>query len=211
MENLREYYENLLIRQYAKGRAKKTIFWAVDRKIRMVQLARQLSLAFDLETAGGIQLDTIGKYVNLGRIFENGAAYLSDDDFRFFIRWKIISNLSLDNMASFHEAVNSVFGGAIILENNRDMSISYWICEPLNSDIVSLLETNKDLLPAPLGIAVSYIVDSGSGKIFGMNDFYRNSTVLLPLTALIGFSNIDIADNVEGEEGDFLEVNEIFT
>jgi hypothetical protein len=208
--DLREYYSNLLIRQYhSKRKARDTILWAVDHKIKIYGLAKQLAAAFEIEVAIGRQLDIVGKYVNVLRLFDGGAANLNDDDFRFFIRWKIISNLSLDNMASFHEAVNSVFGGAVLLENNRDMSISYWLRQPLSSTIISLLETNKNLMPAPMGVAVSYIVDSHSGKIFGFNDFRKNTVTIIVDLDTVGFSYFNDDSSTDFVEGDFLEIDEI--
>jgi hypothetical protein len=103
------YYVNLLIRQYHdKPKAKKTIAWATNKKAEIFELVNRVKLAFIVDTAVGKQLDIIGKYVNLKRQYSSVIYLENDEDYRFFIKWKIISNLNMDNMRDFHEAVNGV-------------------------------------------------------------------------------------------------------
>jgi hypothetical protein len=206
-----DYYVNLLIRQYHdKPKARDTIAWAVDKKAEIYSLSIQLKLVFVIDNAIGKQLDIVGKYVNMSRIFDNGNVYLDDNDYRFFIKWRIISNLNLSTIKSFHNAVNSVFNGGILVVNNQDMTISYWIRYPLSQNIAKLLKKNKDLLPAPAGVDVNYIVSNDTNKIFGFSDFRKNATDVITDNDIVGFSNVNSDNVVDFVIGDFVSVDEIY-
>jgi hypothetical protein len=209
--DFKKYYINLLIRQYHdKPRAIETIGWAVDKKADMLELARKLLIAFDIDTATGKQLDTIGKYVNMKRLYEN--TYLSsDDDYRFFIKWKIISNLNVNNIKDFHESVNSVFNGSATVINNKDMSITYWIKQPLSSNIISLLEQDKNLLPSPMGVDVGYIINNDTNKLFNFSYLLDNSTKVNTAKDSVGFSEILADGSVEWKAGDFLSIDSVIS
>ena len=66
-EELADYYASLLILQYAtKPKAVATIQTTVTPVI-MNQLPTAIQDGFDLDTAVGVQLDTMGKYVGASR------------------------------------------------------------------------------------------------------------------------------------------------
>lgn len=67
IENLQEYYANLLPLEYKwKTKARATIKLLTKQAVAD-DLATQVLYAFDLDTAVGDQLDTIGKYIGLPR------------------------------------------------------------------------------------------------------------------------------------------------
>lgn len=64
-------YENLLIIQYAdKPRAKATIALLVNQYKKVFDLIESFDISFDLDSAKGKQLDTIGKIVGISRNIE---------------------------------------------------------------------------------------------------------------------------------------------
>jgi hypothetical protein len=202
-----DYYVNLLIRHYHdKLKAKETIAWAVNKKAELYDLALQLMIAFDIDSAVGKQLDIIGKYVNLPRIFDDGSVLL-DNDYRFFIRWKIISNLNMNNMKSLRDALNNIFNGGITLINNMDMSISYWIKYPTSDEIVALLQQNKNLLPAPAGVDVNYIIDNKTNKLFGFSFLVKDKVI--SYNDIAGFSEVNNDSAINFIDGDFLDLDSI--
>lgn len=68
-QNLQEYYANTLIVQYhGKRKASATIKLLVDLLFQKAMLL-QIRDAFDWKTAAGVQLDIIGKWVGVDRIY----------------------------------------------------------------------------------------------------------------------------------------------
>ncbi|GHU27501.1 hypothetical protein FACS1894152_4220 [Bacilli bacterium] len=202
-----DYYVNLLIRQYHdRPRARATIAWALANKASIYELAIALREAFSIDTAIGKQLDIVGRYLGLARLFNNGEIYMDDDVYRFFLNWKVISNLSMDNMELFHEAVIAVFGGAVTLVNNMDMTLSYWLRYPLPDKIVDILKADKNLLPAPTGVAVNYIVDNRTDRVFGFLDFRKNTTIVVNNPTVVGFSRVD-----DLKDANFITTDEVIT
>lgn len=64
---MKEYYQNLLIIQYRnKEKARKTVGTVVD-EIIADNILITIEDAFDIETAEGVQLDILGKYIGVDR------------------------------------------------------------------------------------------------------------------------------------------------
>jgi hypothetical protein len=67
-EELIAYYENLLILQYRdKDKARRTIR-AIVESAMIYDLIRAVENGYDIDTAVGVQLDVIGKYVGVDRV-----------------------------------------------------------------------------------------------------------------------------------------------
>lgn len=79
-----EYYTNLLIIQYNQKPKMRAVIGAVVEQALANNLAFDVRDAFDLETATGVQLDTIGKYVGVDR-FYRGQEF--DGDFFAFVTY----------------------------------------------------------------------------------------------------------------------------
>lgn len=78
LENAIEYYRNLLIIQYNnKEKAKATIELNV-RTLLNDNIACEVQDAFNLETAVGVQLDVIGRYIGVDRFFTAVGALVGD-------------------------------------------------------------------------------------------------------------------------------------
>lgn len=70
LEELIEYYVNLLIIQYHnKPKARATIRIFISELLKLYKLIKEVESAFDLDRAIGSQLDTVGKYFGVVRNF----------------------------------------------------------------------------------------------------------------------------------------------
>lgn len=70
LENLIKYYVDLLIIQYrTKPKARATIRAFISELVRAYNLVKQVQMAYDINTAVGAQLDTVGKYFGVVRKF----------------------------------------------------------------------------------------------------------------------------------------------
>ena len=139
LTDLEDYYKNLLIIQYHnKPKAQATVAQWVDC-MTGDGIMPQLWDAFDVDTAIGAQLDAIGKFVGIGR------NNLSDEQYRVIIKFKILKNNIGTSMKEIDDAVYAYFGNSIIVNNNKNMSITYILNNNLGNLIPILI--NENLLP----------------------------------------------------------------
>lgn len=172
LTDLEDYYKNLLIIQYHNlPRATATVGVWTDCMTGDALLT-QLWDAFDVDTAIGEQLDIIGKFVGIGRF------NLNDELYRTIIKFKILKNNIGVSMKEIDDAVYAYFGTSIIVNNNKNMSITYIVNNNL-SDLIPIL-ISEDLLPAPLGVGVNVI------------------TSVDPTKAYFGFKRGDMTTNAVG-------------
>jgi hypothetical protein len=149
-QELYDYYANLLIIQYAgKEKASETIE-AVVKQIIMNQLPLDVENAFDIDEAVGDQLDVIGKYAGVTR--RNGTITLDDDDFRTFIKLKIIQNTSGSSLYEIQNLINTFFAEEIYVFDYQTMRISYLIDEDKWSSDLATIAITQDLLPFPMSV-----------------------------------------------------------
>lgn len=174
LEDVESYYKNTLIVQYHdKPKAKDTIKEWVDC-MSGDTIFTQLSDAFDIDTAIGKQLDVIGLFVGLGR------NNLNDERYRILLKMKILKNNISPSMKNIDDALYAYFGSLILMNNNKDMSITYIINNELG-DVINIL-LNENLLPSPLGVGVNVIIRTNPDEeYFGFKRGDRE-------TAAIGFS-----------------------
>lgn len=171
-EDLVQYYANLLILQYrGLPRAYKTIETVVTPVI-MNQLPNQIQNAFNLigsDTAIGVQLDTLGKYVGVTRSGNGfyGPITLDDENFLTLIRMGIVRNGSSSSLAAIQKLLHQFFAGEVFVFDYKNMNMSYLINSSIgNQDIVQLFITEK-LLPKPMGVGISVILSPAIDMFFG--------------------------------------------
>lgn len=174
LEDIQEYYKNLLIIQYHnKPKAAATVGEWV-RCMSGDALMSELVSAFDIDTAIGAQLDMIGSFVGLGRNNQN------DERYRVLLKLKILKNNIFPSMKNIDDALFNYFGNLIMMNNNKDMTITYILNNELG-DVIQIL-INENLLPAPLGVGVNIITRTNPDqKYFG----YKRGDVS---TEAVGFS-----------------------
>lgn len=97
LQQLKEYYSNLLIVQYnGKPKAKATIELFVDLLFANV-LILQIQDAFDWKTAVGVQLDIIGKWVGVSRSY-NGSLYWGNTYLSYPKSSQLVPNDNTDSL-----------------------------------------------------------------------------------------------------------------
>lgn len=101
---------------------------------------------------------------------------LNDNDYRFFIKAKIIKNYATSknidsNSLSIQNAVDYLFNSKAYITDNYDMSMTLYIDSSYDSSKLTYLE-NLDLLPRPQGVRYNTIISYQEGKAFG---FYSNN------------------------------------
>lgn len=174
--DLAEYYAGLLIIQYiGKMRAHATIV-AQTTPVFMPQsdpedpiLPFAVQDGFNIDTAEGDQLDTLGKYTGVTRsglgFFSN--IVLDDSDFRLLIRMAIASNSLGSSLYDIRTFINTYFDGLIYVTDYANMHMSYLIDTSIGSaDLIELFVT-EGLLPRPMGVAMSVIAAPVIDQFFG--------------------------------------------
>lgn len=159
------YYSNLLILQYHnKPKAKATIEASVG--LLPDGLIQEVMNGFDLDTAVGKQLDTIGIYVGVDRFYLDDTEYkkLDDEDYRILIKLKIISNSSDLSHKSLDDSFYEFFGNDIRMDSTGNMEMSYFV--PKNKTPLIIAAIQKEVLPRPMGVRCSYINEYDK-KFFG--------------------------------------------
>lgn len=174
LQDIEEYYKNLLIIQYHDlPKARETIAKWVDC-MSGDAIMTELESAFDIDKAVGVQLDLIGSFVGLAR------NNLNDERYRILLKMKVLKNNIYPSMKNIDDALYQYFGNLILMNNNKDMSITYIINNELG-DVIPIL-VNENLLPAPLGVGVSVIVRTNPDQeYFG----FKRGDVTTPA---VGFS-----------------------
>ncbi len=191
--DLIKYYTDLLIKQYwNKPKAKATIKTLILNNVLLYNnIINNFTDNFNINTAIGTQLDIIGAIVGISRIyegieFENTPApnKLDDETYRTLIKLKGINNYSVNSIKSISDGIYNFLNNKLVFVNNTDMTISYIIFgESEQDNIIKIILKNRDILPAPAGVYVNYIVRITTDKIFG---FRKNN--IEPQDFIVGFS-----------------------
>lgn len=188
-QELQEYYSGLLIIQYANlPKAKATIEAMVDPVI-MNQLPTNVMNAFNLETAVGVQLDTLGKYIGVSRrgAVSGNIITLDDADYLTLLNIVIIKNNFGTSLYDIQTLLNAVLPGQIFVSDSRNMNISYVLIETLGSSDLLQLIKQGDYLPRPMGVATSItIVPSHENPFFGFRTYDAADPTVAP------FNNYDL-------------------
>lgn len=171
-----QYYADLLIIQYrGQARAQATI-QAVARQALVDNIPITIENAFDLDTAIGVQLDTLGLYVGVTRqaLTFTGGVNLDDDDFRQLIRMAIATNTCKGSLQDIETLLSNFFGNAIQVFDNADMTLSYFFNASIGS--LALLEAFvvEGFLPKPLGVGLASLIYAvGLDNYFAFSSAYR--------------------------------------
>lgn len=177
---LAAYYANLLIIQYiGKPNAYATVLAQVTPAL-IDQVPLAVQNAFSVDTAVGVQLDVIGKYVGVSRSqYTPLPVSLNDDDYRTLIKMIIIKNNSGSSLGTIQSLVNTAFPGQVFISDNQSMGLAYILLESLGStDLLDVLSTVANgYLPAPMGVQVSVtVVPSLTHPFFAFRTYSDPST-----------------------------------
>ncbi len=116
---------------------------------------------FDLDTAVGVQLDTIGQVVGQIRTVRfqpsNGISPILDDDtYRLLLRAKIAQNSWDGKVESLYAIWQGLFpGGRIVISDSQNMSAVITLSGSFNSIITDLIN-NGYIVPRPQGVLYNF-------------------------------------------------------
>jgi hypothetical protein len=182
-DELATYYANLLILQYLQKPKAYAMVKALVTPLIMDQLPLLVQDAFNIDTAVGVQLDVIGKYVGARRVGNtlNGLISLNDDDFRTLIKLVVIKNNSGSSLATIQSLLAANFPGQILISDNQTMQLNYVLVESLGtSDLLEILATGG-YLPSPMGVQTSVtIVPEHTNPFFGFRNYTAPDTTVAP-------------------------------
>jgi hypothetical protein len=190
-EELAIYYADLLILQYrGKERAYATI-----EALALLGVVNQLPLtvqdAFDLDTAVGVQLDVLGKYVGVSR---NGytfsaAVVLTDDEYRLLIKVAIVRNYSGSSLKDIQDLLFQFFPETLLVFDYLGMRISYFFNASIGSQALAEVFVESGVLPKPMGVEMGVLVYS-----FDIDNFFGCQTYLTAAHNVHGFNTYTVYD-----------------
>ncbi|TXE22164.1 DUF2612 domain-containing protein [Serratia ureilytica] len=136
---------------------------------------------FDLDTAEGVQLDTVGLWVGIGRVVnseDEGVITMDDDTYRMVLRTKIQANHwdgTMEQLPAIYAGLSPSLGATIFAVDNFDMTMDIFISGTRLSPLMRSIIAMGLLDIKPEGVRVSnHIISSDTGKLFGFdidNDF----------------------------------------
>jgi hypothetical protein len=160
ISEFKEYYSNLLIVQFKNKDNAKEMIEATVELIALTDLLKDIEDGFDLETAVGPQLTVLGKYLD----FERKTFALTDDDYRFYLKFKRILIFSNHSMKELDDAFWNNFGNEIILYDYMNAHMAYIFHDADITKINFLLDNG--LLAKPAGVKLITIGAAVFGKAF---------------------------------------------
>lgn len=169
-DNLQEYYADLLILQYKTlPKARETIKALVKEAVADGILLDVIN-GFNLDSAVGVQLDTLGKYIGLNRqvkvnIGDTDTNILTDEQYRLLLKLKLISNTNFSSTSQIRAALYELFPNDIRLFDNRTMLYEYEL-STLWNDLVNVIIAEQ-LLPLPMGIGYNITVVPDLLELYG--------------------------------------------
>lgn len=119
---------------------------------------------FDLDTAQGSQLDIIGEIVGANRILpfqpsDGTSSVMNDDDYRFYIKAKILQNHWDGTRLGLEEIWISSFPDAPLqIEDHADMSVTITATFLGVSDLQLEMVENGLIFPRPAGVLYNYTI-----------------------------------------------------
>jgi hypothetical protein len=129
-----------------------------------------ISAAYDLDLAVGIQLDNLGEIIGRKRqvTFQPSGGIspaLSDDKYRMVLRAKILQNQWDGTIEQIYTIWNSIFPDIMfIVEDKKDMTMNVVIFN-MNTTLDQELVASGYIIPKPQGVYINYFFKAG--YVFG--------------------------------------------
>ncbi len=187
-----QYYSDLLILQYkGKPKAQATI-QALASQLLCSNISIAIRDAFNIDpslgpVAIGVQLDIIGKYAGVTRDYftSTGSGQLDDSEFLTLIQMAIAKNNCDGTLLGIDTLLFTFFGNSIIVFDNANMTLSYFINSNLATETLLRDFIRLDLLPRPMGVNLAAIVYA-----VGLDNYFAFSSYYLPWpTGVSGFDS----------------------
>lgn len=173
-----KYYLDLITSEHAnKPKYRAWLEVLLTPFIDAINLNKSIKSAFFIQTATGIQLDIIGKWLNLSRQVDfqptdGSSPILSDKYYRIILKAKIVKNLWKGTIENFYNMWQILFNGEdlqIYLADNQTMDYVVVTWDSTTQDpMISDLLRNGYLIPKPAGLGILYN-DLNADEILGFD------------------------------------------
>lgn len=169
-QEFQNYYADLLILQYKTQPKARATIQALIKELYGSGSLLDLVNGFNLDTAVGKQLDTLGKYIGLGRqvkvnIGSSDTNILTDDQYRILLKLKLVQNTNFSSTSQIRTALYELFPNDIRLFDPRTMVYEYQLSTLFN-DLVNVIIA-EELLPLPMGVGYNINVVPDLLAIYG--------------------------------------------
>lgn len=159
-------YAKLIIKQYRTDQncdmVAKLFFYIIEN----AKTALDIRQGFNILYARGEQLDILAYNMGIERhtAFKDreGTIYstLTDNQLKIVLLFASLGNNCNFSYLQLADVISRTFQSQVVVSSNQDMSISYYITAPKDSDmyiaIWALLKLNQ--LPAPVGVGPIYVI-----------------------------------------------------
>lgn len=190
IESTAEYYKDLLIIQYEnKEKARAEVGLHITTLLAN-DIISKVQDGYDIDTAIGVQLDVLGKYIGKDRLLE--ASELSDENYRFVLKLRILQNNIDHSHKSIDDGLFAFFGDSLIMSAGANMTIAYFV-DSANLNKASIA-FSKGVLPRPMGVGITGLIERDK-KLFGFTNYNRSSVSDLST----GFTNYTDGFTKSGE------------
>lgn len=169
------YYLQLLSSEYQAPASPKTrtfLLAMLQKFDDASQCLVTMDLAWDLDTAVGVQLDTLGQIAGVSRTLPfqptgGGSPILGDSDYRILIKAQIAQNQWDGTIDSLQAIWQSLFpGGSIEIVDHQDMTANIIMSGAFSSIVLDMIN-NGMIVPRPEGVLYNY--GTSNLPIFGFN------------------------------------------
>lgn len=164
IDDLTSYYSSLLIKQYFGLTKAKATVELIARGACCDMVFTAVRDAYDLETAEGLQLDVLGKYIGANRFALNGAL-IDDGSYRIALKMKIIKNNCNHSLKSIDDLFYQYFPGRVVITDNEDMTMTYEYGIADEELMQALLE--QRVLPQPSAVTILLTATMNPNGEFG--------------------------------------------
>lgn len=161
VQEFKDYYTNLLIIQYKRLDRAPAHIEALVSLLAILDVISDVEGGFNIETAVGVQLDILGKYIG----YQRDTLSTSDTDYRRYLTFKIIQNSINHSLSSIDELLYQYFPDEIYIDRDTGkMWIYYAFVDQDVAFVINLL--NKGLIPKPAGVGLINIIQSSNPFVF---------------------------------------------
>lgn len=169
-QEFQNYYADLLILQYKTQPKARATIQALAKEVYGSGSLLDIVNGFNLDTAVGKQLDTLGKYIGLNRkvkvnIGSSDTNILTDEQYRILLKLKLVQNTNFSSTAQIRAALYELFPNDIRLFDPRTMTYEYQLSTLFN-DLVNVIIA-EELLPLPMGVGYNINVVPDLLAIYG--------------------------------------------
>ena len=141
---------------------------------------------FDIDTAVGAQLDTVGVILGQTRTLpfqptDGSSAFLDDATYRKVLKLKTMTNYWDGSLAGIYAAWNSVFPDVdLLITDNKDMTASVTITGSLTQIVIDMIHHDL-IIPRPEGVEYWY------GGTIGIIAIFSYDSDLLDPVYFLGY------------------------